>query len=51
MRIPILISFGMTPVKPGFGAPFSGFANERKLTNDEWLRTVRSIVVAEYEAM
>ena len=36
---------------PGFGAPFSGLANERKLTNEELVRAIRFMVAAEYEAV
>jgi rubrerythrin len=36
---------------PGFGAPFSGLANERKLTKQELVRAVRFMVAAEYEAV
>ena len=35
---------------PGFGSPFSGFASERKLTNEELIRAVRFIIASEYEA-
>ena len=35
---------------PSFGAPFSGLANERKLTKQELVRAVRFMVAAEYEA-
>ena len=35
---------------PGFGAPFSGLANERKLTKQELVRSIRFMVAAEYEA-
>jgi len=36
---------------PGFGTPFSGLANERKLTNEELVRAIRFMVAAEYEAV
>ena len=35
---------------PSFGAPFSGLANKRKLTNEELVRAIRFMVAAEYEA-
>ena len=35
---------------PDFGAPFSGLANDRKLTNEELIRAVRFMVAAEFEA-
>ena len=35
---------------PSFGAPFSGLANERKLTNEELVRAIRFMVAAEYDA-
>jgi len=35
---------------PGFGAPFSGLANGRKLTHQELVRAIRFMVAAEYEA-
>ena len=35
---------------PNFGSPFSGLANERKLTNEELIRAIRFMVAAEYEA-
>ena len=35
---------------PAFGSPFSGLANERKLTNTELVRAIRFMVAAEYEA-
>ena len=35
---------------PSFGAPFSGLANERKLTGEELVRAIRFLVAAEYEA-
>ena len=35
---------------PSFGSPFSGLANERKLTNEELVRAIRFMVAAEYEA-
>lgn len=36
---------------PDFGAPFSGLANERKLTNEELVRAIRFMVAAEFEAV
>jgi rubrerythrin len=36
---------------PDFGAPFSGLANERKLTKEELVRAIRFTVTAEYEAV
>jgi rubrerythrin len=36
---------------PSFGAPFSGLANERKLSKQELVRAVRFMVAAEYEAV
>jgi len=35
---------------PDFGAPFSGLANERKLTDEELIRAIRFTIAAEYEA-
>ena len=35
---------------PDFGSPFSGLANERKLTDTELIRAIRFMVAAEYEA-
>ena len=35
---------------PSFGSPFSGLANDRKLTHEELVRAVRFMVAAEYEA-
>jgi rubrerythrin len=35
---------------PDFGSPFSGLANERKLTDAELVRAIRFMVAAEYEA-
>ncbi len=35
---------------PTFGSPFSGLANERKLTDAELIRAIRFMVSAEYEA-
>jgi rubrerythrin len=35
---------------PGFGSPFSGLANNRKLTEPELVRAIRFMVAAEYEA-
>ena len=35
---------------PTFGSPFSGLANDRKLTDAELIRAIRFMVSAEYEA-
>ena len=35
---------------PEFGSPFSGLANNRKLTDAELVREIRFMVAAEYEA-
>jgi len=35
---------------PTFGSPFSGLANNKKLTNEELIRAVRFTVAAEFEA-
>jgi rubrerythrin len=36
---------------PVFGSPFSGLANDRKLTDEEIVRAIRFMVAAEYEAI
>jgi rubrerythrin len=36
---------------PEFGSPFSGLANDRKLTKEELIRAIRFLVAAEYEAV
>jgi rubrerythrin len=36
---------------PQFGSPFSGAANDRKLTDEELVRAIRFVVAAEYEAI
>jgi rubrerythrin len=36
---------------PDFGSPFSGIANDRKLTKEELIRAIRFLVAAEYEAV
>ena len=36
---------------PVFGQPFSGLANERKLSEQELIRSIRFMVAAEYEAI
>ncbi len=36
---------------PDFGTPFSGLANDRKLTHEELIRAIRFMVSAEYEAI
>jgi len=33
-----------------FGSPFSGLANDMKLTDEELIRAIRFMVAAEYEA-
>lgn len=35
---------------PNFGSPFSGLANDRKLTDAELIRAIRFMIAAEYEA-
>jgi rubrerythrin len=35
---------------PQFGSPFSGLANDRKLTDEELIRAIRFMVAGEYEA-
>ena len=35
---------------PAFGSPFSGLANDRKLTDKELVRAIRFMVAAESEA-
>lgn len=36
---------------PDFGNPFSGLAKDRKLTEQELIRSIRFMVSAEYEAI
>jgi rubrerythrin len=36
---------------PDFGHPFSGLKKERKLTDEELIRSIRFMVSAEYEAI
>jgi rubrerythrin len=36
---------------PEFGTPFSGLANERKVTHEELIRAIRFMIAAEYEAI
>jgi rubrerythrin len=36
---------------PDFGTPFTGLANDRKLTHEELIRAIRFMVAAEYEAV
>ncbi len=36
---------------PEFGSPFSGLANDRKLTHEELVRAIRFMIAAEYEAV
>jgi hypothetical protein len=38
-------------IMPGFGTPFSGLAEERKLTEQELIRAIRFMIAAEYEAV
>jgi rubrerythrin len=35
---------------PSFGSPFSGLANDRKLSHEELIRAIRLMVASEYEA-
>jgi rubrerythrin len=37
-------------IMPEFGSPFSGLANNKKLTDEELVRAIRFMVAAEYEA-
>ncbi len=36
---------------PDFGAPFSGLAKDRKLSDEELIRAIRFMIAAEYEAI
>ena len=36
---------------PEFGSPFSGLANDRKLSKAELIRAIRFMIAAEYEAV
>ncbi|NTU89962.1 MAG: rubrerythrin [Actinobacteria bacterium] len=36
---------------PDFGQPFSGLAKDRKLSDEELIRSIRFMVAAEYEAI
>ena len=36
---------------PAFGSPFSGLADDRKLTDAELVRAIRFMVASEYEAI
>jgi rubrerythrin len=36
---------------PDFGNPFSGLAEDRKLTENELIRAIRFMIAAEYEAV
>lgn len=36
---------------PDFGNPFSGLANDKKLTKEELIRAIRFMIAAEYEAV
>jgi rubrerythrin len=38
-------------VMPEFGSPFTGLANDRKLTDQELIRAIRFMIAAEYEAI
>jgi rubrerythrin len=38
-------------IMPEFSSPFSGLANERKLTDEELIRAIRFMIAAEYEAI
>lgn len=35
---------------PEFRSPFSGLANDRKLSDEELIRAIRFMIAAEYEA-
>ncbi len=35
---------------PSFASPFSGLANDKKLTHEELVRAIRFMVASEYEA-
>ncbi len=35
---------------PGFASPFSGLANDKKLSHEELVRAIRFMVASEYEA-
>ncbi|MDD3375365.1 MAG: ferritin family protein [Candidatus Omnitrophica bacterium] len=36
---------------PEFGTPFSGLAKDKKISNEELIRSVRFMIAAEYEAI
>ena len=36
---------------PEFGSPFSGLANDRKISEEELIRAIRFMIAAEYEAI
>jgi rubrerythrin len=36
---------------PEFGSPFSGLANDRKVSKEELIRAIRFMIAAEYEAV
>ena len=36
---------------PEFGSPFSGLANDRKLTQEELIRAIRFMIAAKYKAI
>jgi hypothetical protein len=42
---------GRRMIMPEFGSPFSGLANDRKLTDQELIRAIRFMIAAEYEAI
>ena len=35
---------------PSFGSPFSGLANDKKISHEELVRAIRFMVASEYEA-
>jgi rubrerythrin len=35
---------------PSFGSPFSGLANDKKISHEELVRAIRFMIAAEYEA-
>ncbi|MBG0787065.1 MAG: rubrerythrin [Anaerolineaceae bacterium] len=36
---------------PEFGSPFSGLANDKRITHEELVRAIRFMIAAEYEAI
>jgi rubrerythrin len=38
-------------IMPEFGSPFSGLASDRKLSDEELIRSIRFMIAAEYEAI